>query len=242
MEKRSVRIQRQRQERWERLNFRKIDLVILIVTILGFGAERWCVQLANRHRLEVEQEQVKVQVQKTAALKRSAVLKKKKTKSVMRTPINWKQPSETVPYPNLANVHNFWVKVSLLKNRTYLMSGKHVIYTMYCSGGLFHKDPLTGKMVSDTPTGTFQIQPEHGQSFYNAQLNEGANYWISWKDNGVYLFHSVPTKQDGSYNIPEAEKLGKQPASHGCIRLSVPDAKWMMENLKVGTRVVVQNN
>lgn len=132
--------------------------------------------------------------------------------------------------------------MALLKNRTYLMSGNKVIYTMYCSGGLFHKDPNTGKMVSDTPTGTYQIQPERGQSFFNNSLNEGANYWVSWKDNGVYLFHTVPTKKDGSYNVSEAEKLGKQPASHGCIRLSVPDAKWMMQNLKVGTKVVVQND
>ena len=160
----------------------------------------------------------------------------------MRTPINWKESSEKVPYPNLNNVKDFWVKVALLKNRTYLMSGNKVIYTMYCSGGLFHKDPNTGKMVSDTPTGTYQIQPERGQSFFNNSLNEGANYWVSWKDNGVYLFHTVPTKKDGSYNVPEAEKLGKQPASHGCIRLSVPDAKWMMQNLKVGTKVVVQND
>lgn len=240
MEKRSVRIQRQRRERWERLHFRKIDLVILVVSILGFGAERWCVQLADHHQLEVKQ--VQVQAQRRLTSRKIAALRTEREKSVMRTPINWRKPSETVPYPNLTNVHNFWVKVSLLKNRTYLMSGHHVIYTMYCSGGLFHKDSVTGKMVSDTPTGTFQIQPEHGQSFYNSQLNEGANYWISWKGNGVYLFHSVPTKQDGSYNIPEAKKLGKQPASHGCIRLSVPDAKWMMENLKVGTKVVVQNN
>lgn len=240
MEKRSVRIQRERQERWRRLHFRKIDLIILIISILGLGAERWCVWLANRHQLEVKQ--VQVQSQRRLAAQTTATVKKAQTKSVMRTPINWKKSSETVPYPNLANVRNFWVKVSLLKNRTYLMSGNRVIYTMYCSGGLFHKNSVTGKMVSDTPTGTFQIQPEHGQSFFNSQLNEGANYWISWKDNGVYLFHSVPTKQDGSYNIPEAKKLGKQPASHGCIRLSVPDAKWMMENLKVGTKVVVQNN
>nr|WP_235804853.1 L,D-transpeptidase [Ligilactobacillus araffinosus] len=176
------------------------------------------------------------------AKEKTAAVKKRAAKSVMRTPINWKESSETVPYPNLNNIKDFWVKVALLKNRTYLMSGNKVIYTMYCSGGLFHKDSNTGKMVSDTPTGTYQIQPERGQSFFNSSLNEGANYWVSWKDNGVYLFHTVPTKKDGSYNVPEAEKLGKQPASHGCIRLSIPDAKWMMQNLKVGTKVVVQND
>ncbi len=42
--------------------------------------------------------------------------------------------------------------------------------------------------------------------FYNHKLNEGAKYYVSWKDHGVYLFHSVPTKSDGSINKEEAKK------------------------------------
>ena len=70
---------------------------------------------------------------------------------------------------------------------------------------------------------------------------EGANYYVSWKDHGVYLFHSVPTKASGAYNVEEAEKLGKSTGSHGCIRLSIPDAKWMSANLPVGTKIVIEN-
>ena len=92
--------------------------------------------------------------------------------------------------------------------------------------------------ISDR-TGTFYIEPERGDSFYNASLNEGANNWVSFKDHGIYLFHSVPTDASGNYNVKEAKKLGKTAASHGCIRLSVPDSKWMSENLKTGTKVVI---
>lgn len=240
MEKRSERIKRQQQDKIKKTHFRKIDILIVIITILGIFGYRHCVRVADHHQIQVEQ-RAKARAEKVAAEK-AATAKKKAANSVMRTPINWKESSEKVPYPDLSKVKDFWVKVALLKNRTYLMSGNKVIYTMYCSGGLFHKDPKTGKMVSDTPTGTFQIQPERGESFYNNSLNEGANYWVSWKDNGVYLFHTVPTKKDGSYNVQEANKLGKEPASHGCIRLSIPDAKWMMQNLKVGTKVVVEND
>lgn len=239
MEKRSEWIKRVKREKIDN-NFLRVDILILVIAILGIGGYKHCMHVASHHEIIIEQ-QAKVRAKKIAE-KKAAETHKKVAESVMRTPINWKESSEKVPYPNLNNVKNFWVKVALLKNRTYLMSGNKVIYTMYCSGGIFHKDPNTGKMVSDTPTGTYQIQPERGQSFFNNSLNEGAYYWVSWKDNGVYLFHTVPTKRDGSYNIPEAEKLGKQPASHGCIRLSVPDAKWMMQNLKVGTKVVIQNN
>ena len=240
MEKHNRWIKYQRQGTGNKLKLQKIDIIILVITFLCFFGYRHCMRVADHHQIVIEQ-QAKARAAKIAKEK-AAAAKKRAAKSVMRTPINWKESSEKVPYPNLNNVKNFWIKVALLKNRTYLMSGNKVIYTMYCSGGLFHKDPNTGKMVSDTPTGTYQIQPERGQSFFNNSLNEGANYWVSWKDNGVYLFHTVPTKKDGSYNVPEAEKLGKQPASHGCIRLSVPDAEWMMQNLKVGTKVVVQND
>ena len=240
MEKHNRWIKYQRQGTGNKLKLQKIDIIILVITFLCFFGYRHCMHVADHHQIVIEQ-QAKARAAKIAKEK-AAAAKKRAAKSVMRTPINWKESSEKVPYPNLNNVKNFWIKVALLKNRTYLMSGNKVIYTMYCSGGLFHKDPNTGKMVSDTPTGTYQIQPERGQSFFNNSLNEGANYWVSWKDNGVYLFHTVPTKKDGSYNVSEAEKLGKQPASHGCIRLSVQDAKWMMQNLKVGTKVVVQND
>ena len=175
-------------------------------------------------------------VTKTIAQKSAA---SSNSSSQMRTPIDWQKSSETKPYPDLDQVNDFWVKVDLKKNRTYLMSGDKVIYTMYSSGGSYHHDEETGKYESYTPTGTFYIEPERGDSFYNASLNEGANNWVSFKDHGIYLFHSVPTDASGNYNVKEAKKLGKKAASHGCIRLSVPDSKWMSENLKTGTKVVI---
>ncbi|MDF9444354.1 L,D-transpeptidase [Limosilactobacillus mucosae] len=162
--------------------------------------------------------------------------------SNMRTPIDWQKSSETIPYPDLSKVKDLWVKVSLKGNRTYLYDGSKIIYTMYSSGGVYQKDAKTGKMKSATPTGTFYVQAERGDSFFNQELSEGANYYVSWLNHGEYLFHSVPTKADGSYNLKEAAKLGKSTGSHGCIRLSVPDAKWMEQNLPEGTKVVIADN
>ncbi|MDC2829373.1 L,D-transpeptidase [Limosilactobacillus mucosae] len=162
--------------------------------------------------------------------------------SNMRTPIDWQKSSETIPYPDLSKVKDLWVKVSLKGNRTYLYDGSKIIYTMYSSGGVYQKDAKTGKMKSATPTGTFYVQAERGDSFFNQELGEGANYYVSWLNHGEYLFHSVPTKADGSYNLKEAAKLGKSTGSHGCIRLSVPDAKWMEQNLPEGTKVVIADN
>lgn len=161
--------------------------------------------------------------------------------SRMRVPIDWHKSSETVPYPDLATTKDFWVKVSLKKNRTYLYDGKKLLYTMYSTGGMHKRNPQTGKMESMTPTGTYYAQAERGDSFFNSSLNEGANYYVSWLDHGTYLFHSVPTVAGGAYNVKEADKLGKSTGSHGCIRLSIPDAQWMSTHLPVGTKIVIVN-
>ncbi len=159
--------------------------------------------------------------------------------SHMRTPINWRKSSETVPYPNLKTVKNLWIKVDLKGNRTYLYDGNKLIYTMYSCGGVYEKDKQTGKMKSATPTGTFYVQQDRGDHFFNPQVHVGANYYVSWHDHGQYLFHSVPVDAKGNYIPAEAAKLGKTQGSHGCIRLSVPDARWMEQNLPVGTKVVI---
>lgn len=159
--------------------------------------------------------------------------------SHMRTPINYMKSSETVPYPDVNQLKDPWIKVSINKNRVYIMDGHKTVYTMYCSAGKYENK--NGKRVSATPTGTYAIQDDRGNSFYNPSVKCGANNFVSWHDNGSYLFHSVPTDKDGHYIKSEAAKLGKSTASHGCVRLSVADSKWMM-NMPTGTKVVVQDN
>lgn len=175
----------------------------------------------------------------TQTVSQPTVAAKATTHSVMRTPIDYRKPSETKPYPDLSKVKNLWIKADLKKNRTYIYDGKKVIYTMYSTGGIYKRDPKTHKMKSMTPTGTYAVQQERGESFYNSAVNEGAKYYTSWLNHGEFLFHSVPTKADGSINKKEAAKLGKSTGSHGCIRLSIPDAKWIMDNVPAGTKVKV---
>ena len=114
---------------------------------------------------------------------------------------------------------------------------KRPVYTTLSSVGRCNKH---GKSL--TPTGRYHIEDERGQSFFNQELQEGAHYYVSWSDHGIYLFHSVPTKPDGSFNKKEAAKLGKKPGASGCVRLSVPDAQWLIKNVPTGTRVVIKND
>jgi lipoprotein-anchoring transpeptidase ErfK/SrfK len=145
--------------------------------------------------------------------------------------IDWLEPTGGA-YPRLIPGHELWIKVSLERQRVYIMSGEACVYTMIASTGL--DSPADDR----TPEGTFHVQKERGLSFYNGREREGARYWVSWLNHGEYLFHSVPTDKSGNIISEEAKKLGIK-ASHGCIRLSLADAKWIYEHVKVGTRVVI---
>mgnify|MGYP005779096101 FL=1 len=149
---------------------------------------------------------------------------------------SWRRKSEKKSYPKIKNAKNLVIRVSLKGNRVYIIRNKKVLYTMLSTAGKYHH----GK--SYTPTGNFRIKNDRDNYFFNYDLNEGARNWTSWDDNNVYLFHSVPTKATGKINVTEAKKLGKTQGSHGCIRLSLPDSKWFMENIPAGTKVIIKNN
>ena len=142
---------------------------------------------------------------------------------------DWTKPSQSKAYPNVNAYRNLNIEVVLAKQEVYIKNGNTNLYTMYASTGV----------NNSTPRGHFYIQAERGYSFYNASEGMGARYWTSFLDHGVYLFHSVPTNASGNYITSQAKWLGKQPGSHGCIRLSIPDAKWINSYIKTGTPVYI---
>lgn len=183
------------------------------------------------------QEKANLPQKQSTATKTAASYRPYKDPKTLNVPINWRKPSQSIPYPKVKRLENdLTIRVSLKGNRVYILRDNHVVYTMVSSAGKYHN----GK--SYTPTGTFKIQSNRGSSFYNPKLNEGANYWTSFDTDNVCLFHSVPVKTNGKYNKKEAKKLGVTPSSHGCIRLSVPDAYWIMKHVPANTEVIIKNN
>ncbi|MFT8315194.1 MAG: L,D-transpeptidase [Clostridium sp.] len=102
-----------------------------------------------------------------------------------------------------------------------------LIKTMVCS---------TGIDSAPTPTGTF-VTGNKGTSFFSDKYGEGGYYWTSFWGN--YLFHSVPFDKDKNIIQGEVAKLGEK-ASHGCVRLSVENAKWIYNNIPRNTKVYVE--
>ena len=169
----------------------------------------------KRHTKEQDEEQTKVQ--KTEPAGASA------------QPVDWLKPSQQVDYPDPAAHPGLSLEVSLQDQRVYVRDGSQLLYTMYASTG----------MDDSTPRGSFRIQSERGDRFYNPREGMGARYYTSFLNHGVFLFHSVPTDSKGSYIKEEADMLGIRPSSHGCIRLTVPDARWIMQSVPTGTPVLV---
>lgn len=153
-----------------------------------------------------------------------------KDPTTMRKGSYWNKSSETKSYPNLRKTKNLNLRVSIRGNRTYVRSGKKVVYTMYSSAGKIEN----GKSL--TPTGTYYTNNYHPHRFDYALYPVG---WIGQE----YLFHSTPTYLwSNKFNMTEAKKLGKMPASHGCIRLTVKDAKWLHDHVSYRTKVIIYNH
>jgi lipoprotein-anchoring transpeptidase ErfK/SrfK len=145
--------------------------------------------------------------------------------------LDWSKPSDG-EYPILRKDEDIWIDVSIDKQRVFIKDGEQTLYTMITSSGL---DTIPD---NSTPQGTFYIEPERGLWFYSEAEQEGAKYFVSWKNHGEFLFHSVPMDKKGNVIEDEAAKLG-QKASHGCFRLTIADAKWIYDNIRVKTKVVI---
>ena len=166
----------------------------------------------------------------SSAAKKQTKVQKTDLDGSSTQPVDWLKPSQQVDYPDPAVHPGLSLEVSLQDQRVYVRDGSQLLYTMYASTG----------MDDSTPRGSFRIQAERGDHFYNPSEGMGARYYTSFLNHGVFLFHSVPTDLSGSYIKEEADLLGIRPSSHGCIRLTVPDALWIMQSVPTGTPVLVE--
>ncbi len=101
------------------------------------------------------------------------------------------------------------------------------VHVFACSVGLPTSD-------METPTGYF-----HTLAKYRWAELMGPSYGqYCTRIVGSILFHSVAGSNTTSYNLSAGEynKLGS-PASHGCVRLNVINAKWIYDHCALGTTV-----
>lgn len=89
-----------------------------------------------------------------------------------------------------------------------------------------------------TPEGTYSMGNSRVRFGFFVDYDCYAQYWSQMM--GGFYFHSI------LYSARDADHLSKssynnlgKPVSHGCIRLLVPDARWIYENCAPGTQCIV---
>lgn len=103
------------------------------------------------------------------------------------------------------------------------------VKAMVCSVGL----------NGGTPTGQFKTYDYFGEKW--CRMVDATYGRYALRIHGSIMFHSVTytkNQDKSSLQYNEYNKLGSA-ASHGCVRLSVADAKWLTENTSSGTIVKI---
>lgn len=130
---------------------------------------------------------------------------------------------------NIESTTPYFINVNLKNQKTYIYKGKadkwQLIKTFSCS---------TGVSGEDTPSGSFTIK-EKGDWFFSEEYKEGGKYWT--QITGDILFHSVPFDKSKTTVL---DYTMNKPSSHGCIRLSIDDAKWIFSNIPRGSKVIIK--
>lgn len=107
-----------------------------------------------------------------------------------------------------------------------------VIRQMLCS---------TGTRSAPSDVGDWVLSGRTARWCYFPKWGGYAQYWT--KINASIAFHSViyNTVDTMDLSVKSYKNLGKR-ASHGCIRLTVADAKWIYNNVGEGTVVTITEN
>jgi len=130
---------------------------------------------------------------------------------------------------NIESTTSYFINVNLANQKTYIYKGKpdawKLVRTCPCS---------TGISGEDTPTGSFSLK-EKGDWFFSDKYEQGGKYWT--QITGDILFHSVPFAKDKTTVL---DYTMNKPSSHGCIRLSIDDAKWIYTTIPKGSKIIIK--
>ena len=132
----------------------------------------------------------------------------------------------------LEPAYNYVILVNKTQNIVQVKNQKEdgteeLVKTFVCS---------CGRKGHGTPAGTFKTS-----DYYEwRSLKDGSFGRYAIRFNKRILFHSVPYVSMTPYSLEwEQYNLLGETASLGCVRLAVADAKWIYDNCRQGTKVIV---
>lgn len=116
------------------------------------------------------------------------------------------------------------------------------VYVYGESGRLVTTMPASTGLWDSTPTGSFRVFSKSAATFYTPNPVERMRWMVRFtkgRNGGNIGFHGIPYRVTKAGEVPFPTPLGKAPSSHGCVRMKVADARWLFDNMTLGTRVVV---
>jgi len=126
---------------------------------------------------------------------------------------------------NIASLTSYFIWIDLSHQRVNVFNGSNkkwvLVKSMVCS---------SGKASTPTIKGNFSVGSKGG--YFIADSGARCKYYTQIKGN--YLFHSVLYDNKGKYIIDST--LGV-PVSHGCVRLSLENAKFIYSNIPAETAI-----
>ena len=159
--------------------------------------------------------------------------------NILPTSITMYNPKELLPVQSIAafssmetainskglfSSTSYYVVIDTKNQRVNVFTGYKdnwkLIQSMPCS---------TGALATPTVKGFFSIEDKG--NMFRAGSNTICKYYTRFSGN--YLFHTILLDNKGNIQDPT---LGT-PLSHGCVRLSIEDAKYIYYNIPFGTTV-----
>lgn len=155
--------------------------------------------------------------------------KSQQTAEASAKPINGDINSSNINALGIESKTDYLVNVNIDDQKTYVYKGNKDNWTLEktfpCS---------TGTDGEETPEGSFTIK-EKGDWFFSDKYKQGGKYWTQIVGN--ILFHSVPYDKDQKTVL---DTTLNTPSSHGCIRLSLDDSKWIYDNIPRNSKVIIK--
>ena len=138
-----------------------------------------------------------------------------------------------VSRPQKRRVNIAFARIVLSEQRAYFYTtSRRLIATL----------PVSTGADDQTPVGTFKVFSKSAQTFYEPNPSERMKFMTRFtkgRQGGNIGFHGIPYKVTKNGDVPFYTPLGIAPVSHGCIRMRTTDAKWVFNNMKIGSVVAV---
>ncbi len=133
-------------------------------------------------------------------------------------------------YQNITSTTNCFILIDCAKNQLVIYEGSQnnwdATHIWTCS---------TGAPGSDTVKGSYTVTGLRGE-YFDDDWDDRCWYWTQFY--GDYLTHSVLYEIEDEPNTVKDGTLGAN-VSHGCVRLSLENAKWIYDWVPTGSTVFI---